>query len=130
MSLDLFRSVLGETELGGDEHFLSSREFHLGSSHSFQAVVDVGGVSSDGHQGLANLDSADLAVWLSEGSSHTRLESISTCAGEHLVDSDDVPRVDSDSHVEVVLTAGLDHVLVASNTASLQSLRTELFLFI
>ena len=29
---NLLLGVLGETELGGDENFLSSREFHLGSS--------------------------------------------------------------------------------------------------
>ena len=46
----------------------------------FQAFWKIGLVSSDGDELLANADSGCLAVWLSEGSSHTGLKSISTCA--------------------------------------------------
>lgn len=127
MLVDLSLGVLRETESGGDENFLSSREFHLGSSERFETVLDVSFGGSDGEEDLSDFDSACLSVRLTEGSSHTCLESIGSCAGKHLVDSDDVPRVDSDSHVEVILTARLGHVLVAGNTGCFQSLGSELF---
>lgn len=45
-----------------------------------------------------------------------------------LVDSENVPRVDSHSHVEGVLTSLGLHVLVGSNTGSFEGLRGELLL--
>jgi hypothetical protein len=53
-------------------------------------------------------------------------EPVSASARQHLVDTDDVVRVDADPHVEAVLTTELGDVLVARDTGSLKSLRRDL----
>ena len=121
---------LGETELSGDEDLLTSWELELGSSQGFLSVGDVISVDSDGQEDLSDTDSGTLAETLSESTSHSLLESICTSAGKHLVDSNDVPWVDSDSHVEVLSTNVGGHVLVASNSGGLESFRSDLLLFV
>lgn len=129
-SVEVSLDVLGETELSGHEDLLAAWELELGSSQGLLGVFDVLGVASDGHQDLADVDSGTLAQGLSESTSHTLLQSIGTSARKHFVDSDDVPWVHSDSHVEV-LSSDVDlHVLVASNTGSLESLGGDLLLLV
>ena len=121
---------LGEAELSGDEDLLSSWELELGSSEGLLSVRNVLVGASDGQENLTNGDSCGLAKSLTEGTSHTLLESIGTSAGEHLVDSNDVPWVNSDSHVEVLSSDIGLHVLVAGNSGSLKSLRSDLLLLV
>jgi len=59
---------------------------------------------------LTNVDTSDLAVGLTESTTHTGLQSIGTGARQHLVDTDNVVRVDADAHVETFFTSVLDHV--------------------
>ena len=115
-SVEIGLNMWGESELSGDENLLSSWELHLCSS---EGLTSVGGVlwgNSDGHENLTNGDSCGLAKSLTEGTSHTLLESICSSAGKHLVDTNNVPWMSSDSHVEVFSTDGGHHVLVASNS--------------
>ena len=79
---------------------------------------------------LADVDTGDKAVGLAEGTTHTSLKSIGTGARQHLVDTDDVEGVDTDTHVERVLARGLGHVFVGANTSSFQGLARQLFVFI
>jgi len=79
---------------------------------------------------LINADASGLDVGLTESTSHTLLESIGTSAGQHLVDTDSVPGVDTDTHVEGVLGGLCNHVLVGSNTGGLKRFRTDHFLFL
>lgn len=79
---------------------------------------------------MANLDTGDSSVRLSVSTTHTGLKSICTSARQHLVDSDDVVRVDTDTHVEGILSGGLDNVLVCANTGSLESFGRELFVLV
>jgi hypothetical protein len=59
------------------------------------------------------------------------LQSIGTSARQHLVDTDDVVRVGTDSQVEGILaTTGLDHVLVGANTGGFKSLGTQLLVLV
>ena len=55
---------------------------------------------------------------------------ISTGAGQHLVDTDDVEGVDTDTQMERVLSGGLGYVLVGANTCGFQSLTRELLVLI
>ena len=121
---------ISETELSGDEDLLSSWELELGSSEGFLSVLDITWKGSNGHEDLTNVDSCRFTEWLTPSVSHTLLESISTSAGKHLVDSDCVPWMDSGSHVEVFFTNVLGHVLVACNTGSFESFGGNLFLFV
>ena len=84
-------------------------------------MFNVTGGSSDGHDDGTNVHTSRLTVWLTVGLSHTLLKSIGSSAGKHLVDSDNVPWVNSGSHVESVLTGLVLHVLVASNTSGFKS---------
>ena len=119
---------LGEAVLDGSSDLLAAGELEHGSSQGLLGVLDVLGAGSDRHEDVADVDASGTAVGLAVGLSHTLLESIGTSAGEHLVDSENVPRVHSDSHVESVLTCLDLHVLVGSDTGGLQSLRSDLLL--
>jgi len=109
--------VVGESVLSGDEDHLASGELELGPSEGFLGSWDVLDAGSDGDEDGSDADAGDLTVSLSESVSHTGLKSIGTGAGEHLVDADNVPRVDSDADMETFLTSSSNHVFVGSNTS-------------
>jgi hypothetical protein len=121
---------LSETPVLANVDLLSAGQLELGSSKGLSGGASLILSGSDRHQHLTDINSSGNHGWLTEGSSHTGLESIGTSARKHLVDSDNVVRVGSDSKVEEILTSRLDHVLVASDTSSLQSLGRDLFVFI
>lgn len=52
----------------------------------------------------------------------TSLQTICTSAGKHLVDTDNVVRMETDTDVEVILSNRVDHVLVGTDTGSLKRL--------
>jgi hypothetical protein len=107
---------------------LSSGKLGLGTSEGFTGEGDLIGSGSNGDEDLSNSDTGDLAETFTVGVSHTGLESISTGAREHLVDANNVPGVDSDSNMEVILTALNLHVLVGSDTGGFESFRGDLLL--
>ena len=115
-----------ESVLLGDVDLLSSWELELGTAEGLDDVVGVDVLATDGDEDLSNLDTGDVSDWLSEGSSHSGLESIGSGAGKHLVDADDVEWMDSHSHVEGVLSGHLGDVLVGTDTGSLESLGGDL----
>jgi hypothetical protein len=119
----------GETPFLGNNDTLLSREFIFGSSQGFHGTFDVVLGGSDGIEGLADFDTGAFFVGLTESSSHTTLETISTGTGQHLVNTDDVPRVHAASHVESFLTTVFDHVFVGGNTSSFHSAGGNLFFF-
>ena len=132
-SLVLQVVLLGETSEApvlADVDLLSAGELELGSSQSLDSDGLLVLSGSDRHEHLTDINSGGDHDGLTEGTTHTGLESISTGTRKHLVDSDDVVRVGSDSQVEEILTGDLDHVLIASDTGSFQGLRGDLFVFI
>jgi hypothetical protein len=58
------------------------------------------------------------------------LQSIGTGARQHLVDTDDVVGVDTDTQVETFLSGELDEVLVGANTGGLKSFRAQLLVLV
>ena len=118
----------GESVFTGDEDGLSSRELALGASEGLTSVGDVLGLASHGDEDGTDVNTASLEEGFTVSSSHTSLKSISTGAGQHLVDADNVPGMGSDSHVEGFLTALGNHVLVSGNTGGLKGLGGELLL--
>lgn len=120
----------GETPLLGDNDLLSSRELVLGTTEGLHDDGLVVVLATDGEDDLSNVDSGDGSVGLSPCSSHTRLQSIGTGAGQHLVDADNVEGVDSDTEMERVLAGGLDDVLVGANTGGLEGLGRELLVLV
>ena len=129
-SVEVSLDELGETVLSGDEDLLSAWELELRSSEGLFGVFNMFKVASEGHQDLSDGDSCRLTKSFTEGTSHTLLESICSSARKHFVDSNHMPWVNSDSHMEVLLTAVDGHVLVAGNSSSLESLRSDLLLLV
>lgn len=127
---ELLAGKLGETPLLGDNDALLAGELVLGTTKSLHddgAVVIAG---TDGEDDLTNVDTGNGTLGLTEGAAHTGLKTISTGTGQHLVDPDNVEGVDTDAHVEGVLTGHLADVLVAANTASLEGLGRKLLLLV
>jgi len=122
----LFGEV-GESPLAGHKDFLSSGEFELGSSECLDRVSSVGLFGSNGEDDLVDVDSCNQSSWFAEGSSHTSLKSICSCTRKHFVDSNYVPWVNSNSHVETILSCKLGDVLVGTDTSSFQSFAGNLF---
>jgi len=122
----IFLRELSETPVLTNVDLLSAWKLKLSSSKGLDSNGGLLLLSSDRHQHLSNINSGSNHGWLTESSSHTCLESISTSTRKHLVDSDNVVWVSSDSQVEEILTSNLDHVLVASNTGSFKGLGSDL----
>jgi hypothetical protein len=86
--------------------------------------------SSDRQDDLTNVDTGNLSVGLSEGSTHTSLQSIGTSATQHLVDADDVVRMGANTQVETFLSGNLGQVLVGTDTGGFEGFRGDLFVFV
>ena len=91
----------GETELSGEEDLLSAWELELCSSKGFSGLWNITWLNSHGHENLTNVYSCGLAKGFTESTSHTLLESICTSTRKHLVNSNNMPWMDSDSHMEI-----------------------------
>jgi hypothetical protein len=129
-AVEITHDVRSESILTGDEDGLATWELELGSSEGLAGVSDELWLGADRNEDGSDVDTGALAQCLSVSVSHTSLESISTGAGKHLVDADNVPWVHTDADVET-FSSGVDlHILVGSNTASLKSLRGDLFLLL
>lgn len=85
---------------------------------------------SDGHEDLTDVDTGNETVGLSESTTHTGLQPIGTSARQHLVDTDDVVGVDTDTEMETFLSGNLDEVLVGANTGGLKSLGGQLLVLV
>ena len=115
-AVEIRHNVLGESVLTGYEDSLATGELETSSVKCLSGVFNEVRFGSNGDEHLIDGDTSSLDVGFTEGLTHTLLESISTSAGKHLVDADSVPWVNTDSHVESVLTSLCGHVLVGSDT--------------
>lgn len=121
---------VGETPLLGDDDLLATSELVSRSAQGLEHNSLVAVTRSDREQDLANVDTSHGTVGLAVSATHTSLEPIGTSAGKHLVDTDHVEGVHTDTQVERVLTRGLGDVLVGTDTGSLESLRGDLLVLV
>lgn len=147
----LLTSQLSETPVSGDNNLLLTGELVLAASESLNDGSLVAVLGTDREDDLTNVDTSNETVGLTESTTHTSLKSktrmnetnslssttigiknlpISTSARQHLVDTGDVVGVNTDTHVEGVLTTGLAQVLVAANATSFESFSRELFMLV
>jgi hypothetical protein len=132
-SLLLVLLVLGLGELGespvlrhGD--LLAAGVLELGTTKSLLSNrLELGG-GADGHDDLSNLNTRANSEGLSESSTHTGLKTIGSGARQHLVDAENVERVETHAKMESVLSGVLDHALVGGNTGSFKRLGRDLLL--
>ena len=129
-SLEIRVNNRSETVFTGDENLLAARELELSSTEGLLSILDALGLCSDGDEDGADVDTGRFTEGFTVSVTHTGLKSISTGAGEHLVDADHMPRMNSDSDMETFLTSVVLHVLVSSNTGGFKSFGGDLFLFI
>jgi hypothetical protein len=120
----------GETPHLGDNNLLATGELVLATPQSLEGGGAVRVTGSDGHEDLADVDTGNETVGLSEGTTHSGLQSIGTGARQHLVDTDDVVGVDTDTEMETFLSSNLDEVLVGANTGGLKSLGGQLLVLV
>lgn len=120
----------GETPHLGDNDLLATGELVLATPQSLEGGGAVRVTGSDGHKNLTNVDTGNETVGLSEGTTHSGLQSIGTSARQHLVDTDDVVGVDTDTEMETFLSGNLDEVLVGANTGGLKSLGGQLLVLV
>lgn len=128
--LVLFTSELGEAPLVGNDNLLTTRELVLATTEGFDDGGLVGILGTDRDQDLTDIDTSDSTDGLTEGTTHTGLQTIGTGTRQHLVDTQNVERMDTNTHVEVILTGNLANVLVGSNTGSFQGFAGNLFTFV
>lgn len=114
---------LGEAVLLGNVDLLTTRELELGSAQSLHHVLLVLGLGTHGHDHLTDVHAGHGALGFTKSTTHSSLEPVSSSTGQHFVDADDVEGVQTHADVETVLTAGLHHVLVSTDTGSFQSYR-------
>lgn len=103
----------GETPLLGDDDLLAAGELVHRATEGLDGGGAVGVTGADGQDDLADVHTGDGTLGLTEGTTHTSLQTIGTSARQHLVDTDDVEGVHTDAQVETFLTGDLDEVPIA-----------------
>merc|ERR1719339_700942 len=121
---------LRETPLLADVDLLSARELELGPTEGLDNVILVLVSGADGDQDLSDLDAGHGSVCLTEGSSHSSLQPIGASARQHFVDTQNVEGVHTNTDMELVLSGGLDEVLVAADPSGLHGLGGQLLQFV
>ena len=78
--VEIGHNVVCETVLSGKENNLTTGKLETSSVEGFLGVFDELGFGTDGDENLVDVDTGGLDVWLTEGLTHTLLESIGTSA--------------------------------------------------
>ena len=125
----VFARVLGETPLLRLDNLLATRELELRAAERLDGLVGVHILGADGQHDLTDGHPRGNTLRLTVRTTHTRLQAIRTSARKHLVDTQNVERVQAHAKVETFLTSLGHHVLVRGNTAGFHSLGADLFLF-
>jgi len=79
-AVEIGHNVVCETVLSGKENNLTTGKLETSSVEGFLGVFDELGLGTDGYENLVDIDASGLNVWLTEGLTHTLLESIGTSA--------------------------------------------------
>jgi len=121
---------VGEAPLAADNDLLAAGELVSGTAQSLLDDRSVAVLASNRHDDLSNVDAGDGAVGLSPGATHTSLETISSSATQHLVDTNDVERMGTHAEMEGILSSGLGHILVRANAGCFEGFTGKLFVLI
>jgi len=119
-----------EAPVLGNDDLLAAGKFVLRPPQSFNCRCTVIVTSSNGENDLPDINTGDRSVGLSPSSAHTSLKPVRAGTGQHLVDTGDMVGVSTNSHMETILSASLDEVLVGTDTSCLKSLGRELLVLV
>jgi hypothetical protein len=128
--LVLFLVHIRKAPLFRNDNFLATGELVTSTSQSFLDNVRVRLFASHGQQDLSDVDTSDGTIRLAPGAAHTSLKPISTSTGQHLVDPDNMERVDADSQVERIFSGSLGDVFIAADSGRFKSFTGQLFVLI
>lgn len=87
-------------------------------------------IGADRHDDLSEVNPCHCALVLPKGTLHACLEPVNPSTGQHLVDAEDMERVEPHLDVEAVCAAAFHHVLVGTNPSRLQNFRGKLLILI
>ena len=96
----------GESDQSGNSDLLTAWELHLSTSQGLEHVRDIFGEGSDRDLWTIDLNSAGFAVGFTPSVSHTGRDSVGASAGKQFIDSENVPWMDSDSHMVEIFCTG------------------------
>ena len=129
-SIIVWSDEFGETKVSGQEDLLTAWELEFCSSQGFFGEFNMLSIYTHWHEDLTDCDSCRFTKSFTKSTSHSLLKSICSSTWKHFVDSNDVPWMDSHSHVEVFFSDVDSHVLVACNSWCFKSFWSNLFLFV
>jgi len=125
--LELVSLPLCETPLTTHVDLLATRELEFGATKSLDDLILVSVLRAHREDYLPDINPRHSALRLAKRSTHSCLEPVGSSTRQHLVDSDDVERMESHSHVERILAGKLHQVLVGADATGLECLRRYLF---
>jgi len=112
----VFSHDVSEAPFSRDSDLLTAWELEFGASKAFNNMRDISFFGADREQHLADLHTGDSTAGFAEGTSHPRLKSVGSGAGQHLVDAKHMPRMNPNTHVERIFPGYLGNVLVGTDT--------------
>jgi len=119
-----------EAPLLGDNNLLTPRELVSCPTERLHDDRSVLIFASDGQNNLANVHTSDRAVGFAPSATHASLQPISTRATQHLVDPQDVERMDTDTKMERVLSACLGDILVSADARCFEGFAGKLLVLV
>jgi hypothetical protein len=120
--------VITHSPLSALNDLLAARELELGATQGFASMGSIVVLAAHRKENLTNVHPSTGTLRLAKGTPHSSLEPISPGTRKHLVDTQDMERVNPDPKVEGILSCRLGHVLVAGDTGSLKSLTGDILL--
>lgn len=118
--------VIRETPFTRNDDPLLAGELVASAAERLDGVIGVAVASAHRNQRLANVNTGGTAVGLTPGTAHTLLETISSSARKHFVNTQNVEGVWADAHVEAVTAELRGQILVNADTRGLKCLRRDL----
>ena len=109
-------------------YLLAAGELELGPPESLDDGVLVLVVSPDRHERLSDANASDETLGFAKGTPHSSLKPVGSGTRQHLVDSQDMERMDSNPDVELILGRVLHHVLKNKQTRFQSSHRITVLL--
>jgi hypothetical protein len=92
-------------------YLLATGELKLSPPEGLNDGILMFVISPHGHQRLSDANTSHYTLRFAESSPHSGLQTISACAGQHLVDPQNVERMNPNPDVELILGCVLDHIL-------------------
>ena len=126
----LSTGVLGKSPLQTLKDLLASSKLELSTTDSLNNMWLTGILCADGEKDLSNVNTGGYTNGLTVRVTHTRREPIGSGTRKHLIGTDNVVGVDTDTDVVTILSNSVGQVLVNGNTAGLKCLGGDLLLLV